>query len=296
MHIASYNNFPTAAGLASSASGLAALVFTLATLYELPAHGVTHFQLSLIARQGSGSACRSLFGGFVAWELGEKEDGSDSGAVQVAGVAHWPEMQALICVVSDKKKGTGSTEGMQSTVATSPLLAHRIAHVVPARMARMEKAILDKNFNSFALETMQDSNQFHAVCLDTTPPIFYLNDTSRAIIALVEELNRCFLLNEQRRIGAYTFDAGPNAVIYSLGAEDTAYIHSLVLRYFPQPAHATVRPMEDAQLPKGWKEVVKVHETGAVARIIETSIGGGPEVLGPEEGLLTAQGTPKTLV
>ncbi|KAJ3005177.1 hypothetical protein NUW54_g4459 [Trametes sanguinea] len=63
VHICSRNNFPTAAGLASSASGFAALVASLAALYQLPTDAS---RLSLIARQGSGSACRSLFGGFVA--------------------------------------------------------------------------------------------------------------------------------------------------------------------------------------------------------------------------------------
>ena len=79
-HICSRNNFPTAAGLASSASGFAALVASLAALYKLPA---TPSELSLIARQGSGSACRSLFGGYVAWEMGTKPDGSDSLALVI---------------------------------------------------------------------------------------------------------------------------------------------------------------------------------------------------------------------
>ncbi|KAG0365319.1 diphosphomevalonate decarboxylase, partial [Mortierella sp. AD032] len=77
IHICSENNFPTAAGLASSASGYACLVYTLSKLFELPLNAS---DLSVVARQGSGSACRSLFGGFVAWEMGEKADGSDSRA------------------------------------------------------------------------------------------------------------------------------------------------------------------------------------------------------------------------
>lgn len=68
VHIASYNNFPTAAGLASSAAGFACLVFSLAKLMNVKED---QGQLSAIARQGSGSACRSLFGGFVKWEMGK---------------------------------------------------------------------------------------------------------------------------------------------------------------------------------------------------------------------------------
>ena len=75
LHIAPHNNFPTAAGLASSAAGFACLVFALAKLMNV---NEDPSQLSAIARQGSGSACRSLFGGFVKWNMGNKEDGSDS--------------------------------------------------------------------------------------------------------------------------------------------------------------------------------------------------------------------------
>ncbi len=77
VHIVSENNFPTAAGLASSASGYACLVFCLAQIFNVEG------DVSDVARMGSGSACRSLYGGFVRWEMGEKADGSDSRASQV---------------------------------------------------------------------------------------------------------------------------------------------------------------------------------------------------------------------
>src|SRR5690606_2101191 len=118
------------------------------------------------------------------------EDGSDSMAVQIAPESHWPDLQAMICVVSDEKKGTSSTEGMQHTVNTSPLLQERIKHVVPERMKQMIEAIKKKDFSTFAEITMRDSNQFHAVCLDTYPPIFYMNDISRAIVRIITEYNR----------------------------------------------------------------------------------------------------------
>src|SRR5271170_5898325 len=187
LRIASKNNFPTAAGLASSAGGFAALVRAIADLYELP-H--TPEQLSLIARQGSGSACRSLMGGYVAWRAGNKPDGSDSMAEEVAPASHWPEMRALILVVSAEKKGVASTAGMQTTVQTSTLFPTRASEVVPRRMQVMEAAIASKDFESFARITMQDSNTFHAVCLDSWPPIHYLNDVSRAAMNGVETINR----------------------------------------------------------------------------------------------------------
>ncbi|BGP17324.1 hypothetical protein JCM10213_009071 [Rhodosporidiobolus nylandii] len=300
LHIASENNFPTAAGLASSASGLSALIATLSTLYSLtPENGVSVSALSRIARQGSGSACRSMFGGYVAWEQGEKEDGSDSLAVEVAPASHWPDMHALILVVSDKKKGTPSTAGMQRTVATSALLQHRIKHVVPARMERISAAIQAKDFDKFAAETMADSNQFHAVCLDTTPPIFYMNDVSRAVIQLVEEINRASVERGEGVKAAYTYDAGPNAVLY-VQEKDVPAVLPLVLRYFPQTAESFPDPFgtglsaaAHAELPSGFKETVVKHEVGAVARIIHTKVGDGPRVLGSEESLIGEDGLPK---
>lgn len=220
LRIVSENNFPTAAGLASSAAGFAALVRAVADLYQLPQ---SPRDLSRIARQGSGSACRSLMGGYVAWRPGELADGSDSLAEEVAPASHWPEMRALILVVSAEKKDVPSTEGMQTTVASSSLFATRAQSVVPERMAAIETAIRDRNFSQFAEITMRDSNTFHATCLDSWPPIFYMNDVSRAAIRLVHDINRAV----GQTVCAYTFDAGPNAVIYYL-EKDSALVAGTV--------------------------------------------------------------------
>ncbi|EYU19776.1 hypothetical protein MIMGU_mgv1a007068mg [Erythranthe guttata] len=187
LHIVSFNNFPTAAGLASSAAGLACLVFSLANLMNVKED---HSKLSAIARQGSGSACRSLFGGFAKWIMGKEENGSDSIAVQLADEKHWDDLVIIIAVVSSRQKETSSTSGMRDTVETSMLLQHRAKEVVPKRVKQMEEAIEKRDFPSFARLACADSNQFHAVCLDTLPPIFYMNDTSHKIISCVEKWNR----------------------------------------------------------------------------------------------------------
>eukprot|EP00124_Ichthyophonus_hoferi_P000760 Ihof_evm2s31 gene=Ihof_evmTU2s31 len=223
VHIISKNNFPTAAGLASSASGYACLVYTLATLFNVDTNTV-----SSVARVGSGSACRSMYGGWVRWDKGVSTDGKDSIAVQTHTTEHWPEMQILILVVSDHKKTTSSTSGMGTSVQTSDLIMHRANVVVPQRLAAIEKAITDKDFETFGRITMQDSNQFHAVCMDTYPPIFYMNDVSRAIVNLITQYNAA----QGAVKAAYTFDAGPNAVIYAL-KENMSDIVSLVSHYFP---------------------------------------------------------------
>lgn len=268
LRIVSENNFPTAAGLASSAAGLAAFVRAIADLYELPD---SPSDLSLIARQGSGSACRSLFGGYVAWRKGDKADGSDSKAVEIAPASHWPNMKALILVVSAGKKLVPSTAGMQLTVATSPLFQHRVEAVVPGHMAKMEEAIRDRDFAKFAEVTMRESNSFHATCLDTYPPISYLNEYSKAAIRAVQMINEA----AGRAVAAYTFDAGANPVIYYTEEDTEAVVGSLF------PALAKAPGWKDAAAYGGFKAAAELQDIGSllaegVTRVIETGVGEGP--------------------
>ena len=97
--------------------------------------------------------------------MGHLADGSDSLASQVIPESHWPAMRVLILVANRSAKETSSTDGMQRSVATSPLLAHRAAAIVEPRMRAMEAALLARDFPTFAALTMQDSNQFHATCI-----------------------------------------------------------------------------------------------------------------------------------
>ena len=231
--------------------------------------------------------------------MGTAADGSDSLAVEVAPQSHWPDIHALICVVSDDKKGTSSTSGMQRTVETSPLLQHRIKHVVPERMKAISDAILAKDFDTFARITMQDSNQFHAVCLDTDPPIFYMNDVSRSIIALVTEYNRVSVDNGGKLKAAYTYDAGPNAVIYA-PKENIKEIVSMIVKYFPQaepfkdPFGLFTQGVGAGNVVAGFNEAVaKPFPVGSVKGLIHTRVGDGPRVYGEEEALLGADGLPK---
>lgn len=228
IHIASVNTFPTGAGLASSAAGLACFVTCLAKVFaakeEYPG------QFTAIARQGSGSASRSMFGGFVKWNKGEKADATDSIAVQIADENYWPEIRAVVMVVSDKEKDTSSTSGMETSRLTSLLLQHRASVIVQPRLEEMEKAYMAKDFETFGRITMQDSNQFHAVCMDTYPPIFYMNDVSKSIIRLTHALNAHYGCV----VAAYTYDAGPNAVLYTL-EKYVSVVVAVMTRYFPAP-------------------------------------------------------------
>ncbi|XP_075571665.1 LOW QUALITY PROTEIN: diphosphomevalonate decarboxylase [Pelecanus crispus] len=287
IHIATENNFPTAAGLASSAAGYACLVSALARLYGVEG------ELSEVARRGSGSACRSMLGGFVQWQRGERADGRDSVAQQVAPETHWPELRVLVLVVSGEKKQVGSTAGMQTSVETSPLLKHRAEAVVPERLARMIRHISERDFEGFGQLTMQDSNQFHATCLDTFPPIFYLNDLSRQIIALAHRFNA----HHGRTKVAYTFDAGPNAVIFTL-ADTVAEFVEVVRRSFPPATNGDqfVRglPVGSASLPEELLAAVVTEPVlGAIRYLLHTKPGPGPQLLDdPNQHLLGADGLP----
>ena len=277
LQIVSENNFPTAAGLASSAAGFAALVRAIADLYQLP---LTPTQLSRVARQGSGSACRSLMGGYVAWSRGSATDGSDSVAYEVAPASHWPDMRAIILVASAAKKDVSSTAGMQQTVASSTLFQHRVDEVVPKRLKAMEKAIHERDFTAFAALTTKDSNNFHATCLDTDPPIFYMNDTSRAAVRVCEAINNSYSQScgREEPICAYTFDAGPNAVIYYLADHETqvAGLFKAMLKGkegWESRRGAAVK--ENSAVLEGTETVAELLQKG-VSRVILTSVGDGP--------------------
>lgn len=152
------NSFPTGAGLASSASGLSALALAVAYHYGLEPLGDQPLltELSALVRRGSGSACRSLFGGFVEWRRGERADGADSVAVQLAPASAWPSLRIIVLVLSDTEKETPSTEGMQRTANTCRLLQYRVEHTVPARLETLRKAIRERDFDTFGRIAMED--------------------------------------------------------------------------------------------------------------------------------------------
>jgi len=296
VRIASTNNFPTAAGLASSASGYACLVFTLAQAFGFQESFPG--ELSTIARMGSGSACRSMFGGVVQWDVGERPDGIDSTAVQLFNAEHWPDLEVLIAVVSDAEKRTSSTTGMQTSVETSPLLAHRAQNIVPKRLLEMKEAIARHDFPAFARLTMQDSNQFHATCLDTYPPICYLTDTSRALIDFVHAFNRAVgedvvdppppLPSSLPSQACYTFDAGPNAVLFTTTPQLPRLLAGLKAAFPASPDTEFIRgstlherlggvPLE-AIVPEEIPSVEPLTP-GTLKHILHTTVGRDPVVV-----------------
>ncbi|KYM94402.1 Diphosphomevalonate decarboxylase [Cyphomyrmex costatus] len=289
VHICSKNNFPTAAGLASSAAGYACLTAALAKLYKIDG------DISRIARSGSGSACRSVMGGFVRWYMGSNKCGIDSLAKQIVPASHWPEMRILVLVVSDEQKKVPSTVGMKRSMETSQLLQHRIMHIVPERANKMQQAIVEKDFKTFAELTMKDSNQFHAVCLDTYPPCIYMNNISNNIMNLVHSYNNA--VNDVKV--AYTYDAGPNATLYLL-EKDVPVVIGVLDHVFPPPSDNAIEyrrglPVEGIKPSQGLLEKLKFQKypPGQLKYMIYTKVGDGPIYLDNlQDHLLDNYGNP----
>ena len=210
--VSSRNNFPTASGLASSASGFAALAGAASKAARLP---VEPGRLSELARSGSGSACRSIFGGFVVWEAGERADGTDCQARAFADEHHWPELVDLAVLLEDAPTKTiRSSEAMQSTVATSPHYWARL-RAVPERLAKMRQAILDRDAPTLFPLVMEECDDFRLVCETTTPGLDYLTETSRRVLDAVRSFNG----SAAGVRAAYTHDAGAHVHIFTLEEE-----------------------------------------------------------------------------
>lgn len=216
--IISRNNFPKSSGMASSASGYAALSAAAAAALNLQ---LDSRELSIAARLGSGSASRSVIGGFAWWKKGQDEDGSDSYAVQVADESHWKDFRIVTAVVSEEKKPVGSTDGMKLTLETSSLYRERLKKL-PGTVSRVRQAILGRDAGQLFRLAMEESDSLHASMADTKPPLIYINESSREIMKRVNELNR-----ENGMIAGYSFDAGPNAHIFTTEQNVNRVIHSI---------------------------------------------------------------------
>ena len=218
--VRSENNFPTASGLASSASGFAALAGAATAALHLRRSAR---QLSQLARFGSGSASRSVFGGFVEWRAGTKRDGSDCYARPLFGPGHWPSLVDVVLIVRGAPvKAVRSEDAMQATVTTSPAYAQRLAEI-PGRIRRMRSAVRERDANLLFPLIMEECDSFREVCETTRPSLDYLTTTSRALLAEVRTLNR----EADRPVAAYTHDAGAHLHVFTLARDAARVRHRL---------------------------------------------------------------------
>ena len=194
----SMNTFPTGSGIASSASGFTALAASSSKALDIE---LTKKELSDLARRGSGSAARSIFGGFVYWK--------DKYAMQLYDEKYWEELRDIIIIVEKKEKKISSRKGMQLTVETSKLYKERQIKIEET-LKKVKNALEEKDFQELMILIMRDSDNMHACMHDTIPRLEYLNRKSYEIKEKIK------FLNKNHIVAAYSFDAGPNAHIITL--------------------------------------------------------------------------------
>ena len=199
--VISQNFVPTAAGLASSASGLAALAGASNTALKL---GLDDLSLSRFARRGSGSACRSIFGGFVEWEKGH--DDLSSYAKPVPSDSFEDDLAMVFILINDQKKEVSSRNGMRRTVETSSFYQGWLDSV-EGDLYQLKQAIKTKDFQLLG-ETMERNGlKMHGTTLAAQPPFTYWSPDSLKAMDAVRQLRKqgipCY----------FTMDAGPNVKV-----------------------------------------------------------------------------------
>ena len=204
------NNIPTAAGLASSASGFAALVMALD---DLAGWALDKKQLSMLARLGSGSAARSIFNGFVQWNGGTAADGLDSFAEPLSN--DWKAFRIGILELSKARKPVGSRDGMNRTVETSELYKSWPAQA-NRDLATIRSAIESQDFPTLGKTAEQNALSMHATMMSAWPPLIYLQPESMEMIHKVQRVRADGL-------EVYlTIDAGPNIKLLFLKEDEPA--------------------------------------------------------------------------
>jgi len=194
--VVSENNFPSGTGIASSASAFAALALAASRVAGII---LTQRELSRLARRGSGSASRSIPGGFVEWYMGEND--KDSYAESIAPPEYW-DLVDCVAVVSKEHKQTGSNAG-HPLAPTSPLQEARVTDA-PRRLDLCRRAILERDFDALAAIVELDSDMMHAVMVTSTPGLFYWQPASVAVMESVRKWRKSGIPV------CYTVDAGPN--------------------------------------------------------------------------------------
>ena len=198
VHVESINHVPTAAGLASSASAFAALASAANDLFQT---NLSNQELSTYARRGSGSATRSLFGGFALWHKGEGND-SDSSYAEMIDPADW-DIGMLVVMINKNQKKISSRVGMEHTIQTSPFyklwpetVAEDLDAIIPA--------IKSQNFKTIGEIAEHNAMKMHATIIAADPSMTYWEPESITAMNIVRELR-------QAGIDCYfTMDAGPN--------------------------------------------------------------------------------------
>ena len=220
--IESNNNFPTAAGVASSSSGFAALVGSLAAFFELE---LSDRELSTLARMGSGSAARSVFGGFTRFDAGSHE------AYRIYPADHWPELRILVAVTDSGPKPVGSRAAMERTRASSPYYGAWVSDSFSLADEALA-AIAERDIDRLGTVMRASYLRMTGSMLAADPPVIYWIPQSITLIHLCEQLR-------SNGIHAWeTMDAGPQVKILTT-AHDVPAIRTAL-----EESNAVVRVLE----------------------------------------------------
>lgn len=199
-HVESVNHVPTAAGLASSASAFAALALAASTAAGL---NLTQQELTRLARRGSGSASRSINGGFVIWHRGHDDASSFAEPVQVNPNLN---LRMLAVVLNHRQKRVSSRQGMAETVATSPYFP-AWADAAEAASHAMVRALAGSDFAEIGAMVERSALMMHATTLAANPPFTYFQPETLATLQLVQDMRA-------KGLPVYaTMDAGPNVKV-----------------------------------------------------------------------------------
>ena len=210
------NAVPTAAGLASSASGFAALALAAARAAGLTLDAA---QLSALARRGSGSAARSIFGGFVEMAAGSRPDGADAAAHPLLPAEAW-DVRLVIAVTASGAKAVGSTEAMDRTAATSPY--HQAwLDSVSVDLADARAALAGRDLAALGAVAERSALRMHASALAAVPPILYWSP------ATVAALHALWAARAAGLAAYATIDAGPHVKALCRAADAAAVAATL---------------------------------------------------------------------
>ena len=212
--VQSTNHVPSTAGLASSASAFAALA---AASTKAAGLNLSNRQLSIIARHGSGSASRSIFGGFVQWHAGHDDQSSYAEPIQEN--VDW-DINLITVLINTAQKKVSSTNGMQSVVETSPFYPAWVKNA-QADVKPMKTAILNQNLATLGELAEQSAMRMHATTFGAVPSFTYFQPQTLAILSAVRNMRK-------QGVECYsTVDAGPNVKIICASSDNEFIMHEL---------------------------------------------------------------------
>ena len=197
------SNFPIAAGLASSASTFAAMALAATRAAGL---SLSKRELSVLARRGSGSAARSVFGGFVEWYAGESSDGTDSFAEQIAPPDHW-QLGVVVAITHEGPKGIGSREGMAHSVKQSPFFPVWL-QTHDADLEAVRRGVAERNLRLVGEAAEHNCLKMHGVAIAARPPVLYWTPATLAVMQCV------WRMRAEGIEAFFSIDAGPQVKVF----------------------------------------------------------------------------------